>query len=340
MSTIVAFIVVFGMIVFFHELGHFLVAKLAKVVVYEFALGFGPQLIQRKFGETTYSIRLLPLGGFVKLAGMDEAENSLDSVEEDDPGNFNNKPLFIRMATIAAGPLMNFVLAAIILTLFAMLVFIPPTILSIAPDSPAELAGIRLGDQILTVQGEKATDLDEIIIAIDEAAGQNLELTINRNGDILDIIVVPEIEDGHGLIGVGLNAKSRLGISESIASGISQTWFFTKETVLAIGGMFSGSVKPEVAGPIGIYQMVGDFAAQGIGSLMLLAAMLNVNLGLLNLLPIPVLDGGWLIIYLIEAIRGKPIKDEHRGMAQLVGLGLLLMLMVFATYSDIVNLFS
>ena len=140
MPTIVAFILVFGTIVFFHELGHFLVAKLAGILVYEFSLGFGPKLLQTKFGETNYSLRLLPLGGFVKLAGMDEAENSLDSIEEDSPRSFNNKSLFIRMSTIAAGPIMNFVLAAIILAIYAPS-FIPPTVISIVPGL-ADLGGL------------------------------------------------------------------------------------------------------------------------------------------------------------------------------------------------------
>lgn len=340
MPTIIAFIVVFGLIVFFHELGHFLVAKLAKVVVYEFALGFGPAIFQRKFGETSYSIRLLPLGGFVKLAGMDEAENSLDTIEEDDPGSFNNKSLFVRLSTIAAGPLMNFVLAAVILTLFSMLIFVPPTIVSILQDSPADNAGLLPGDEIVTIQGEQAQSLDQIISLINSTGGQELELSINRSGEKFDIIVVPQVEDEQGMIGVSLNAKPRFGFMDSIVNGLSQTWLFIRETIMAIGGMFSGRVEPEVAGPIGIYQMVGTFAAEGIGSLMLLAALLNVNLGLLNLLPVPVLDGGWITIMVIEAVRGKPIKEEHKGMAQLIGLALLLMLMVFATYSDIVKLFS
>lgn len=340
MPTVVAFILVFGTIVFFHELGHFVVAKLAKIVVYEFSLGFGPRLFQTRLGDTNYSLRLLPLGGFVKLAGMDEAENVLDKIDEDDPGNFNKKSLFVRMSTIAAGPLMNFVLAAVILTLYSALIFIPPTILSIQAGMPADQAGIELGDQILKVNHAEVSELDEIITAIENSGGQELTFSIKREDQIFDITVVPDIENGQGVLGIGLNAKPKVPFIHSIGEGVLQTWLFTKETVLAIAGMFRGQVEAELAGPIGIYQMVGTFAAQGIASLMILASVLNVNLGLLNLLPVPILDGGWLMIFLIEALRGRPLKEEHRGIAQFVGLALLLMLMVFATYSDIINLFS
>src|SRR5690554_9350 len=206
MPTVVAFILVFGTIVFFHELGHFVVAKLAKIVVYEFSLGFGPRLFQTRLGDTNYSLRLLPLGGFVKLAGMDEAENVLDKIDEDDPGNFNKKSLFVRMSTIAAGPLMNFVLAAVILTLYSALIFIPPTILSIQAGMPADQAGIELGDQILKVNHAEVSELDEIITAIENSGGQELTFSIKREDQIFDITVVPDIENGQGVLGIGLNA--------------------------------------------------------------------------------------------------------------------------------------
>ncbi len=340
MPTILAFVLVFGTIVLFHELGHFLVAKISGVVVYEFAIGFGPRLINKKFGETTYSLRILPLGGFVKLAGMDEAENELDNIDEEDPGSFNNKSLFVRLSTIAAGPLMNFVLAAVILMFYAALIVIPPTIGSINPGSPADLGGLQVGDEILTLNSVEIDNLDQLIAEIRASEGQQLNFAVNREGVNEMISITPNLENGEWSIGVGLTQKSRVPWFAAIGNGIRNMWILSKETVMAIVNMFSGAVKPEVAGPIGIYQLVGTFAAEGIGSLMFLAAVLNVNLGLLNLLPVPVLDGGWILIFIIEAVRGKPIDENHRGIAQLVGLGLLLLLMVFATYSDIVKLFS
>ncbi|NLL88058.1 MAG: RIP metalloprotease RseP [Firmicutes bacterium] len=340
MPTIVAFILVFGNIVFFHELGHFLVAKLSGVLVYEFALGFGPRLIHRKFGPSVYSLRLLPLGGFVKLAGMDESDDEGDTIDEQHPGNFNNKPLLVRMAIIASGPLMNFVLAALILALYAALIVIPPTIVSLQPGYPAEQAGLRLEDQVIKVNDVKVRDLDHLIEEIESSPGRSLALTIKRGGEIIDLSVVPMSEGDKGIIGVGLHAKERSPLLHAVGDGFTQVLLLTKETIAAILGMFTGAVEPEIAGPIGIYRMVGVWAAHGVASLMFLAAVLSVNLGLINLLPIPVLDGGWLAIFLVEAVRGRPLKDEHRGFAQFVGLALLIVLMIFATYSDLSKLFS
>ena len=197
----------FGTFVFFHELGHFLTAKLAGIVVYEFALGFGPRLIQKKVGATVYSIRVLPLGGFVKLAGMDEAESEADSVDERHPGNFNNKPLLVRMATIASGPLMNFLLAAAILALYAALVVIPPTIVSLQPGYPAEQAGLMLEDQVIRVNDVKVRDLDHLISEIESSPGKALNLTIKRAGELIEVDVIPASEDGRGILGVDCTPK-------------------------------------------------------------------------------------------------------------------------------------
>lgn len=339
MPTIIVFVLVFGAIVFFHELGHFIVAKVSGVGVYEFALGFGPRLISKQIKGTTYALRLLPLGGFVKLAGMDEAENELDTVEEDDPRSFNNKSLFVRMSTIAAGPVMNFILAFVVLAIYGMTIYLPPTIVYVEEAGTAYQAGVLPGDEIIAINGEPASDdLNEIISLINASGGQELRLTLQREDEIVEVPLVPEGEPGSGIIGIGLNGKPKQSFVVAIGDGLQQTWLFTKELVLGVIGMVRGKVEVDVSGPIGIYKLVGTFAEQGIGSILLLTAVLNVNLGLLNLLPVPVLDGGWIVLFLIEAIRGKPIKEEHRSVAQLVGLALLVSLMVFATWSDISKL--
>lgn len=339
MQTFIAFIIVFGSIVFFHELGHFLVAKLAGVTVYEFSLGFGPVLLQKGYGETQYSIRIIPLGGFVKLAGMDDGEPGEGELSPDDPGNFNNKSLFIRMATIAAGPLMNFVLAVLVLMLYAMLVVIPPTILFVEPDLPAHQAGLRPGDQVLAINDQAVKTTDQVILAIKESAGKPISFKVEREKNaVIELEVVPRGEPGEGLIGISIQDKQRQPFFQSIATGVLHTWELARTLIVSLKQMVFRQIEVELSGPIGIYQHVGDFAAQGIASLMYLVAVLNINLGLLNLLPIPVLDGGWLVIFAYEAIRGKPLKPEHRGFAQFVGLVLLLSLMVFATYKDIARL--
>ncbi len=338
MNTAVAFVLVFGTIVFFHELGHFLVAKLAGVMVYEFALGFGPAVVQTNYKDTKYSIRIFPLGGFVKLAGMDEGEGSEDSISDDDPRSFNNKSLFVRMATIAAGPLMNFVLAAVVFTLYFMLVLVPPTVVFIEPGLPADQIGLRPGDQFVAINDQPVNNKEMVIEIIQQETGQEITLTMERENLLFDVTATPVGEGNQGRLGIHIDDKPQLPVFQSIQAGIIQTGRFTQELIVSLVRMVTGRIQPEIAGPIGIFQLVGDFAQQGIASLMILAAILNINLGLLNLLPIPVLDGGWLVIFSFEAIRGKPLAPEHRGIAQFIGLALLILLMVFATYKDLVRL--
>lgn len=340
MPTIVAFTLIIGLLVFFHELGHFIVAKLTGIMVYEFAIGFGPRILRFRRKGTDYTLRLLPLGGFVKLAGMDAAESELDNIEEDDPRSFNNKPLLVRLSTIAAGPIMNLLLAALIFTLYFALIIIPPTIVAVVPGKPAEQAGIQPGDQILAVNGVKVSDLDYLVAQIEASPGKELDLQIKRDQQIINITVVPENEQGQGILGVSLNEKQKIPLLPALRTGFEQTWFLIQQTYLAVVRMITGKAKLELAGPIGMYRVVGSFSADGLGGLLIIAATLSINLGLLNLLPVPVLDGGWLIIFIIEAIRRKPFKEEHRAIILMIGLVILLGLMVYATYSDIVNLFT
>lgn len=345
MTTFVAFIVIFGSIVFFHELGHFIVAKLAGVRVEEFSLGFGPTLFKKETEETLYSIRIIPLGGFVRLAGMEEVvlgensdEGQVNEVSEDDPRSFNNKPLLVRMATIVAGPLMNFLLAALIFAIYFALVVIPPTITLIEPESPADIAGVQPGDQIIQLNNVKVDSTDEVIEIIEQSSGQPVKMTVKRDNQMIDLEVVPIGSMGSGRIGVQIDEKLRVPLGRSLYEGVIATGRVTRELVVSLVQMVRGKIEPELAGPIGIVQVVGKTADLGFSYLLFLAAILNVNLGLLNLLPIPVLDGGWLVLFAYEGIRGKPLKPEYRGIAQFIGLAILLLLFVFATYQDIMRL--
>ncbi|NLJ73776.1 MAG: RIP metalloprotease RseP [Firmicutes bacterium] len=342
MTTLIAFIVIFGTIVFVHELGHFTVAKMAGIRVYEFSLGFGPTLGSKKWGETKYSIRALPLGGFVKMAGMDKPETIDDEIEADDPGSFQNKSLAWRIATIAAGPLMNFVFAVVLFAIYFMLVTIPPTITLIEVDSPAEQAGFLPGDQFVAVDDVPVDSTQQIVNLIQAAPDREINVTVKRNTDVLDIPVTPLNKEEKGVIGVGIDSKPQYPFFTSVSAAVTQTGHMTNQLVHDLGQMIVGKQKAEISGPIGIVQIVGQTARHGLPSLLLLAVILNINLGLLNLLPVPVLDGGWIVILAIEAIRGKPLAPEHRGIAQFIGLALLLLLMVFATIKDIsrLNLFS
>ncbi len=341
MSLILTFILVLGPLVFFHELGHFAVAKAVGVRVHEFALGMGPAIWKRRLGETLYSLRLLPLGGFTKVAGMDQPEDESDRVSDDDSRSFANKPLWQRVAIIAAGPLMNFALAAVLLTWYFAFVVLPPTVQYVAPNSPAEQSGLAVGDVILQADGEAVRTVSELNRIVREKEGTPLELVIQRNGSNQVVRAVPSRDEETGVVrlGVSLLEKPRLGILEALRIGTVRTWEITRDLVIALVGMVTGRTEAELSGPIGIVQVVGQSAERGSAYLLFITAVLSVNLGLFNLLPIPVLDGGWISLFFLEALRGKPVAPEHKGVAQLIGLVLLVGLALFATMKDLIRLF-
>ncbi|NMA60463.1 MAG: RIP metalloprotease RseP [Firmicutes bacterium] len=338
MLTLVAFVVVFGTIVFFHELGHFTVAKLAGIQVYEFAIGFGPALGSFTRGETKYSFRAFPLGGFVRMAGMDEGSDAVNDVEEDNPRSFHNKNLGWRLGTIAAGPLMNFVLAIVLFVIYFMLIAVPPTITLVEMESPGQIAGFLPGDSFVSINGETVNTTDEVIERIKASPNQEMTVVVKRERQLVTVQVVPQDRDGIGVIGIAIDSKPQYPFLVSLRAGVSQTWYITTQLVRDLSRMLTGKQKAEISGPIGIVQIVGQTAKQGLPQLLILAIILNINLGLLNLLPVPVLDGGWLVILVVEAIRGKPLAPEARGIAQFIGLALLVLLMLFATFKDISNL--
>lgn len=343
MITLIAFVVIFGTIVLFHELGHFLMAKAAGIRVYEFSIGFGPALVSATRKGTKYSLRIIPLGGFVKMAGMDEPVEGAEDVPDDDPASFQKKSLPWRLGTIAAGPLMNFVLAIALFVLYFMLVAVPPMVTTVEPNSPAALAGLQPGDVFISVDGQKVAEADQVVHLIQRAAGREMEIVVRRQGSLITLTAVPEEAEGQGRIGIALSeAKPRYPFLTSVRAGVVQTYRLTAQLIGDLGRMITGRQKVEISGPIGIVQIVGETARHGIPQLIILAVILNVNLGLLNLLPVPVLDGGWLLILILEALRGKPLAPETRGIAQFIGLALLVMLMLFATFKDLarINLFS
>lgn len=335
MLTLIWFVIIFGTIVFVHELGHFAVAKLAGIKVYEFAVGFGPVLGSRTRGDTKYSLRAFPLGGFVKMAGMDEPEDGSKAVGDDDPQSFQSKSLPWRLGTIAAGPVMNFVFAIFLFVLYFMLIAVPPTITYVEQNSPAEVAGLLPGDVFVSIDGEEVNDVEQVIGLIGAAPERELTMIVQRQKQLITINVTPEERDGQGRVGVGIDSKPQYPFLVSLRAGFTQTWRMTSQLIGDIGRMITGKQKVELSGPIGIVQIVGETARHGLPQLMILAILLNVNLGLLNLLPVPVLDGGWIFILLLEALRGKPLAPETRGIAQFIGLALLILLMLFATFKDL-----
>lgn len=364
-TGVVAFIVVFGAIVLVHELGHFLVAKAAGVRPFEFGVGFGPALWKRRWGETTYYLRAIPLGGYVKLLGMDpypeaedqagggeaKADQAMEAAaartrepvrpeEVDDPRSFARKPLWARLAIIAAGPFMNFAFAAVLFMLLAATVEVPLTIYRVEPGSPAAEAGLAAGDVILSIEGKRVYEPRDVNRIVDPSAGIPLEVRFRRDGQEATVTVVPRIFPGADVarMGVQLGGQPRRTGLGAVWAGISQTWYATVGIITALGKMIVGRAPADISGPIGIFQLVGESARQGIAYVISLAAFLNVNLGLLNLLPVPVLDGGWLAIFLFEGVRRRPLRPEQRGWAQVVGLVLVIALMLLATYKDIARL--
>ncbi|MDI9484241.1 MAG: RIP metalloprotease RseP [Bacillota bacterium] len=342
MVTLIAFVVIFGTIVLFHELGHYILAKLAGIRVYEFSIGFGPALGSITWGDTKYSLRAFPLGGFVKMAGMDEPVDGEEEAAEDAEDSFVNKSLPWRLGTIAAGPLMNFVLAILLFVLYFMLIAVPPTITYVEPASPGEAAGLLPGDLFVSVNGESVDSSERIVELIGLSPAQEMEIVVRRQQQLVTIRVTPEDRGGVGRVGISIDSKPQYPFLTSLQAGIQQTWRLTVQLIRDIGMMITGQQKVEVSGPIGIVQIVGETARHGLPNLIILAIILNINLGLLNLLPVPVLDGGWILILLVEAVRGKPLAPEARGIAQFVGLALLVALMLFATFKDLsrINLFS
>ncbi len=340
LNLLIAFIIVLGPTVFFHELGHFLVAKAVGVKVHEFGLGFGPVLWRKRRGDTLYSVRGLPLGGFVKLAGMDVPEDETDAVADDDEMNFNNKSLWQRLAVIAAGPIMNLCLATVIFALYMGLAVIPPTVQSVEPGSPAQIAGLLPGDEITHVAGERIQSVREINQLVADFENREIAVTVSREGNLIQLGITPALdpEINRARLGVGMVEKPRESMGRALGLGLERTYMISRDIVASIFRMVTGRIKPDIAGPIGIFQLVGESANRGFFFVLFIAGVLSVNLGLFNFLPIPVLDGGWLLLLIWEAVRGRPLEPEQRGAVQFVGLAFLLLLMLFATYKDLLRL--
>lgn len=338
--TAVSFIAVFGTIVLFHELGHFAVAKAFGVKVFEFAIGIGPAIARMRRGETQYSLRLLPLGGFVKLAGMNAPLREEDAEVEDDPSHFNRKPIWQRMLVVFAGPFMNFFLAFLLIAGYHMIVYVPPTVTGVNMGGPADISGIMPGDVIVKVEGEPTRSAAEVIDKIQPNAGRPIEVELRRRNQPLTVTVTPRLDHdaGVGIVGIEIWSQPRLGFFTAVTAAVQDVWRGTIGIIRAIGDMIFGRTAVDLRGPIGIITITGEAARQGFGALLTLAIGLNLNLGLLNLFPIPVLDGGWLVLLGWEGIRGKPLAPEQQGMAQFIGLVIILLLMIFAFYQDVLHL--
>ncbi|QCR31833.1 RIP metalloprotease RseP [Lysinibacillus sp. SGAir0095] len=418
MQTVIAFIIVFGSLVFFHELGHFIFAKRAGILVREFAIGMGPKIFGMMKGETLYTLRLLPIGGYVRMAGEDtdsvelqpgfrvglilnknnEAEKIylnqnvqnpnvlfmeveradlekglwIEGYDEDDQfvrinlsrsamiiengtetiiapydRQFNSKTVGQRAMAIFAGPLFNFILAFIVFAFIALMQGVPtyePIIYDVVEDGPAAEAGMKAGDYVKAIDGQPVEDWQELSGTVQEKPGESLTLIVERDGQNIELTMTPETleESGkeYGQIGVMYQSPVEKNPLKAIVFGVTQTYDYTVLILGLLGDLITGQFTIDaLSGPVGIYKATETVAKYGVYNLMNWAAVLSINLGIMNLLPLPALDGGRLLFFGIEALRGKPVDRQKEGLVHFVGIVLLMILMVVVTWNDIQRFF-
>lgn len=336
MLTILAAIFVFGVLVTVHEFGHFITAKLMGMCVDEFAIGFGPKLYQQKDGDTLYSLRAIPLGGYNKIAGMDPDEPVTEN-------SFNSKPIPARMLVILAGALMNFILPVILFSGIFMVegrvqVVNEPVLGVVVDEMAAARAGLKAGDRIVTINNKPMQSWTEVVTTLRGAGTEEVTLTAERDGRVATYKMTPVYnkEAGRALIGISPKLeKESLGFFGSIKEG----FIYTKNIIMSmINGLYkivSGNAPADVSGPIGVAQMAGQVAEKGLLPLMNFVAFLSINLGVINLLPLPALDGGHFVLLILEALRGKPLGSKAMTNIQMIGVAMILALTVFSTFKDI-----
>ncbi|MEW9050701.1 MAG: RIP metalloprotease RseP [Neobacillus sp.] len=418
MSTVIAFIVIFGALVFFHELGHLIFAKRAGILCREFAIGFGPKVFSHKKGETTYTIRLLPIGGFVRMAGEDpevvelkpgyrvgllfDKENKVDKIilnnkekypqcriievehadlehklvikgypedEEDSikafpisqtavtvengiesqiaPYNrqFNSKSLPKRAMAIFAGPMMNFILAFFVFIVIALLQGVPtnePKLGEITADGAANAAGLLKGDIVQTINDAEISSWSDVVEIIRKNPNENLDFLISRDGVEQEIKVTPKEQtiEGETIGIIGVYSPVEKSPVKAITAGFTETYFWTKQIFVMLGTLISGQFSIDMlSGPVGIYVSTDTVVQSGIYYVMKWAAILSINLGIMNLLPLPALDGGRLMFFAVEAVRGKPVDRHKEGLVHFIGFALLMLLMLVVTWNDIQRFF-
>ena len=361
---LIPFLFVLTIVVFFHELGHFLVARWCGVRVLVFSVGFGPELLgfTDRHG-TRWKISAIPLGGYVKFFGDENAASVPDqatvaSMTAEERGySFFHKPVSQRAAIVAAGPIANFILAIVI---FAAVFAIygkqssSARVDAVQAGSAAAAAGFQAGDVVLSIDGRSVGSFSDMQRIVGANAGRTLEFKVDRGGAPVTLRATPALKQGKDGFG-NKYCQAILGVSRSmtpaevktetvnpftaVALGAAETWFIIERTFTYIGGIFVGrECADQLGGPIRIAQISGQVASVSFAALMHLTAMLSVSIGLLNLFPVPLLDGGHLLFYGIEAVRGRPLSDRAQEIGFRIGLALVLMLMIFATFNDIVHL--
>ncbi|MCF7804616.1 MAG: RIP metalloprotease RseP [Candidatus Marinimicrobia bacterium] len=349
--NILAIIFALGLIILVHELGHFFAAKMSGVRVDRFSIGFPPHFFKKQKGETEYCLGAVPLGGYVKMAGM--LDESMDEEIKGEPWEFASKSIPQKIFIMSAGVLMNFILAAIIFSFITLAQGIPESsdttvVDQVVQDYPAAEAGMKPGARITSVNGEQVDTWQELTNIIHNLPNTEIDVTWVQNGETQSATLTTKVDrqftDGElkeiGLIGISPEVHRRsAGLFESLGSGLSQTWWWGKVTVVSLKMLITGEESMKsVGGPIFIAKLAGDSARNGFMNLLNLVAIISINIGFLNILPVPALDGGHLVITMIEGIKGDPLSVKTRMIVQQVGMALLLTLMVFVIYNDIMRL--
>ncbi len=347
-ASIVSFVIVLGVLIFVHEVGHFLMAKVLGVGVEKFSLGFGPRIFGKKIGMTDYRISAIPLGGYVKMVG-EAPDSELD--ESMIPLSFSHKTVSRRALIVLAGPVFNLLLSVVIFFGFFQISGLPimkAEVGAVQEEMPAHEAGIVAGDKIVAVDGHPVSAWDEMAAMIKECDGRSLTFELLRDKTLVPIAVTPKLVVSKNMFGedvdtyvIGITASGEFDVKplnpfEAAAHGVLETWKIAELTVVSIGKILTGTLSAKtLGGPIMIAELAGKQAKAGILNLIFFIALLSVNLGILNLLPIPVLDGGHLLFFLIEAVSRRPVNVKMREVAQQVGIFVLIMLMIYVFYNDI-----
>ncbi|MBE5892609.1 MAG: RIP metalloprotease RseP [Lachnospiraceae bacterium] len=350
MTTLILFILIFGVVVISHEFGHFLLAKASGIRVLEFSVGMGPTLFSFQKGDTKYALKLLPIGG----ACMFEGEDGLQTQEgEPGEGSFMKANVWKRISTVVAGPLFNFILAFIIaLIMVNMIVIRDPVATEVVEGGAAAEAGLQDGDRILSIDGERIRLYEEILLFTQTHKGGEVELGYERDGQEYAVTIEPQFDDSTGRYMIGISNADFVKIKgiDSLRYAWYEIRYSVKMTYKSLGMLVKGQVgREDVAGPVGIavnlvgktYEESKQYGWQSVlVNMMNITLMLSVNLGIINLLPLPALDGGRLMFMLIEVVRGKPVPPDKEGMVHFAGLIFFMVLMVLVLFNDIANILT
>jgi len=352
MISFLYFLIALALLILVHEFGHFLVARLFNIKILTFSIGFGKKLLRFKRGETEYAISAVPMGGYVKLLGESPDE---EISEEEKSRSFSHKPPYVRILIALAGPLFNILLALFVFYFVSIIGYSVPSarVGKVAPNTPAQAAGIQAGDIIVKINGKEIKEFLDIASSIDQTQGETVEVALDRAGSPVNLTIKPMTIEEKDIFGdqyrrkiLGIERsdeviKRRQNPAQAVGLAFHMTWEYSRITVVGIVKIIQGSISPKnIGGPVLIFQEASKRAKKGIGDFVFFFALISINLGIINLLPIPVLDGGHILFNAVEMVIRRKISIKVQEVAQTVGLVILLMIMVFAFYNDFDRIFD